>query len=487
MKKTKKNSLGKLHKNHSGGFVVLALAIALSGLGTYFLGSIQVAAAGSATLTLTPASATENTGGTFTEDVYENSGSVGVNAVEANVIFNVTAFQYISSADGSSAGSPFTMCPKSSGLNAAGNEVMIGCAITSTNTTGSQIVAQITFKVLGVPGQTNLVFDNGSNNPSNAGGSGSIYASNITEQSNEANIWNEVTTGASRTIAIAPTSSGSSSSSGSSNSSTSGSSGSSTSKTKSSSSSTKTPTPAPTPTPQTTVTAPTVSNSNGSTSAPSIAKFVSIKVVNNDNAPVPNTSVTIDNQTAKTNSSGIASFTNIPVADYQVALQHGTSKATKNISVSASLSSKPEQRQLTLAVNLTSNNWVIYVFIGAVIVLFLIGSLFGFGFRASKYIKHQHTHPGVAAVGNNATPAEQPQTPSPTEPADPTPTSNVAAPTEQPQPSLVKPADPAPTPPVSSPNSDQQLQPEQVIHPTIVSGSNVPLQAPTDPTSNLPS
>ena len=67
-----------------------------------FLPASTVFATGTATMSITPASGSYTVGNTISVVVNENSGSVGINTVEADLSYNASQLQYVSSAMSSS-------------------------------------------------------------------------------------------------------------------------------------------------------------------------------------------------------------------------------------------------------------------------------------------------------------------------------------------------------------------------------------------------
>jgi chitodextrinase len=153
---------------------VVLFALVFAGLGTYYLSSSH--AAGVGTLTLSPASGPVSLGATVTVTINENSSTTAVNAVEADLTYDQTKLQYVST---NTSTSPFTLVAANSG---GSGSVTIASA-TSTPVSGTQVVAIVTFTAIGT-GSTNVAFS---------------PASGIAESTNNTNILG-TSTGATYTI-----------------------------------------------------------------------------------------------------------------------------------------------------------------------------------------------------------------------------------------------------------------------------------------------
>lgn len=114
------------------------------------------------TIYFNPPSQSYAVGSTFTIDIREDSGSTGVNAVQANVSYPANLLTFVSVAAGTSAGSAFTNVAQSTG---GSGTVSVGagasCSASCTPLTGDQLVAKVAFKV-NTNGVANLSFSNGS-------------------------------------------------------------------------------------------------------------------------------------------------------------------------------------------------------------------------------------------------------------------------------------------------------------------------------------
>jgi hypothetical protein len=106
------------------------------------------------TVYLNPASQTVNGSTDFTVEVRENSGTTGVNAVQANLSYNASILDFVS-IDGST--SAFDVQAQNSG---GSGSIAIGRGKT-TGVTGDQLIAIIHFKSKTVAGTTNIAFTTG--------------------------------------------------------------------------------------------------------------------------------------------------------------------------------------------------------------------------------------------------------------------------------------------------------------------------------------
>jgi len=105
------------------------------------------------TIYFNPPSQGYSVGSTITLDVRENSGTAGVNAVQANFSYPANLLTFVS-ADGSSSG--FTTQAQSTGAN---GQVTLARGVIG-NLTGDQLISKVTFTVSGA-GVANLSFING--------------------------------------------------------------------------------------------------------------------------------------------------------------------------------------------------------------------------------------------------------------------------------------------------------------------------------------
>jgi chitodextrinase len=132
------------------------VTVLIVGAGYYVISSF--AAAGAATLSLSPASLIVANNQTFTVDIREDSGSATVNAVQANLTYPSTSLEFVSVDATTSA---FPLEAQSTG---GGGSVTLARAINGGQTplTGSQLVARVTFKSLMTVGSATVSFGAGS-------------------------------------------------------------------------------------------------------------------------------------------------------------------------------------------------------------------------------------------------------------------------------------------------------------------------------------
>lgn len=106
------------------------------------------------TVYINPLTQTYTQGSTITVEVHENSGSTGVNTVQANFSYPTNLLTFVS-IDGST--SPFTVQAQSTGGNGT---VSIARGVIGS-LTGDQVVATVTFTVNSTPGTAKLAFTTG--------------------------------------------------------------------------------------------------------------------------------------------------------------------------------------------------------------------------------------------------------------------------------------------------------------------------------------
>jgi hypothetical protein len=113
-------------------------------------GSRNTHAASNDTLYISPATATETVGSTFTVAIRENSNSDQVNAVQANLTYSTSNLQFVST---SLSGSAFGITAANSGGSGA-----VSLSLGSTTpVTGDVLIANITFQVTAV-GSGNITY-----------------------------------------------------------------------------------------------------------------------------------------------------------------------------------------------------------------------------------------------------------------------------------------------------------------------------------------
>lgn len=157
-----------LQRNQKWAAIVLTSVLVV--VGVYLLIFAKAAtpptpAAGSgASLSLSPASGSYQSGASFTVDLYEDSGVQEVNAVDIGLSYDSTKLQYISASTSSSSFTPAAAPAASGGTLVITSYVNPG-TISSGNVTGKQQVASITFKALAASGSPTISFVNNSTAP----------------------------------------------------------------------------------------------------------------------------------------------------------------------------------------------------------------------------------------------------------------------------------------------------------------------------------
>ncbi len=145
----------KINKVHS---LVYLLATAIFALVQIFaLRPTPVSAAASASMYLSPSTATIVKGKTIIIKVYENSGSTNVNAVKVNLTYSTSKLSYVSY---SSASSAFPI----EAQNPSGNSSPLTFvrATAPPFKTGAQLVVTVTFKAVASSGTTSVLIGSGS-------------------------------------------------------------------------------------------------------------------------------------------------------------------------------------------------------------------------------------------------------------------------------------------------------------------------------------
>lgn len=354
----------KLKQTLYSGFLAVSLVLLLA-----LMVFGRADAAGSASLALTPGSGQYYVNDTLTVRITENSGGEGVNAVEADLVYDKNVLQFVSIDASDSA---FTIAaPTTTG----GGVVNIPRAIPSVSLTGTQNVASVTFKVIAA-GNSSITF----------AGSSAIVKTSGTQ-----NIWNGAAGGGSYSFVNRPaapsggssspapsggssgsssgsttkpggSSSGSKPSSGGSSAgggSTGGSSGSQSSGGDSSSSSADTGTPV------------TSTDANG--------YFVAIKVLDENSKPVKGAVVSLDNQqTAKTDAEGVAGFLSVANGNHTINVSYSGVSKVQSIAVKTpdpgAKSANIQSFDVKLAGLNEKSSWGLYVILtgaGAMALLFV--------------------------------------------------------------------------------------------------------------------
>jgi len=138
--------------------IIVLVSIPLTVWGVNKIRELRSKAAGSAILYLTPATQNINQNNSFTVQVRENSGSEPVNAVQANLSYDPTKLDYLST---DFTGSAFEVAAESVGGNGT---IRIARGVTGGQpaVTGDKLIATITFKARTIPGTTTVNFAAGS-------------------------------------------------------------------------------------------------------------------------------------------------------------------------------------------------------------------------------------------------------------------------------------------------------------------------------------
>lgn len=366
-------------------------------LGGFLLNSGLSQAAGSASFSLAVTSGSFTKGSKVTLALYENSGSTGTNAVQANIGYDNSKLEIVHQSGGRDAdftGSSFGIVAEAKEAN---GHIRIGAGVTPSGgtgatVTGKQLVAKIIFTVKSGSGSTSFNFESGTN---------------IVDPSDGSNIWNGNTAGGTFGLKSPPGSGGSSKPP---------SSGGSTSKP-------KTPTPATTPT----ITPTEEKKQKANPTEPVIASLnptevgstyiVAIKVLDNDGKPVNNATVSLGGSSSQTDDTGIAGFVGIAAGTYDVEAKAGNKVLGKStITVDGNkVASDVQQFEIKAKKKL---NWTLYAGIGALIlaIIVIIGLLRG-GISGHKRRQASKHH------GLDSPPPSQPTGGSQVTPVAPTPVS----------------------------------------------------------------
>lgn len=328
--------------------------------------------AGTATLSLSPASGSHEINSTFTVAVVENSGSQSVSSIEANLTYDPSKLQFVSINNN---GSPFSTCFGAQG--GGGSVTTGGCTSLGSSATGSQTIANVTFKVLAGSGTTSVNF-----------------ASNSTLlQPDDTDIWNGNTAGGTYTLTTPATGGGGGGSTGGGGGSTStggsGSSGSTSTAPKSGGSTSANP-----GTSNGGSTSATSQNSDTSQTPaynlednnPFTNNMIAVKVTDEAGKPVAGANVKLGDNEAISDASGIASFINVAAGKYKVTVKTANKEITKEIDVQ----DQPGGQVQQFAVELKQPfNWLLII--PAVLLLAIIaGVVFLIIKRRQKRIDDHH-------------------------------------------------------------------------------------------------
>lgn len=314
----------------------------------------SVAAAGSASLTLSPSSGSYVKGSTLSVSINVTSSDL-VNAVQADLTYDTAKLQYVN-VDGT--GSAFDFPLSATG---GGGSVQIARGVSGGGTvSGTKKFASVNFTVLASGATASITFASSSAVLS-PGGSGTT------------NVWNGNTTGGTYTLTApadpAPPASGSSGSG-------SGAAGGS-----------KNPTPAPAAKPQQPAapSQPASPEQPVATVSPSANTnyLVAIKVVDKSNNAKKAVEVRLNDVKVKTDDKGIASFTDVPVGTYTV-----TAFTSKDASVDMTIEVKPGDttaaQSFTFTIPVASSKMWLYVAGGALMLAAAGGGAFLFLVRKRK-------------------------------------------------------------------------------------------------------
>lgn len=148
--KKKLRNLRKADKFNPKALVTFAVIMVAAGL--YVI--LSHAAPPPPTIYLNPASQTVGPSGTVTLEVRENSGTTGVNAVQANFTYPTSQFTFVS-VDAST--SAFTTAAEGTG---GAGQVKIARGLTGS-VTGDQLIAKVTFQATATSGTANMAFTTG--------------------------------------------------------------------------------------------------------------------------------------------------------------------------------------------------------------------------------------------------------------------------------------------------------------------------------------
>ncbi|MCX6727616.1 MAG: hypothetical protein NTX11_02270 [Candidatus Saccharibacteria bacterium] len=282
-------------------------------------------AAGSASLSLTPASGSYPISTNFTVGVFENSGTDTAVGVDAKITYDATKLDFVSV---DTTGGVFTDCP-SAPVGGGGN-VTITCVKFGFSFTGSQKIGNVTFKTKAGTGTTSLGFGS---------------SSAIVKNDGSTNLWNGSTAGGTYTLTT-PTPPPSGGGGGTTTPPPSGGGGGTTKPPAGGSTSPNTTAPANTaPNTNPGTTKPNNSSStNTVTTSPAnelvpvappnaTGKSVSVFVSDANSRAVAGAKVSLGSKTYLTDANGIASFGDVKPGTYTVKIVAATGSASKSFTV----------------------------------------------------------------------------------------------------------------------------------------------------------
>ncbi len=384
-------------------------------------GSTAVLAAGSATLTLDPASGSYAKEASFTVTVHETS-TEQVNAVQADLTYDQTKLQFVS-VDMSTSAFDLNV-PNSNG----NGSVKISAAKSGSSLSGDQIVGKVTFKALVGSGSTSINFAN---------------SSAIVGESPIQDVWDHNPSGGTYSLTGDAPAGG-------------------TTPDPTTPPSTNTPPTKPKPPTTPGTTTPSTSNNTGSDTASSdepgpasqtSGYYVAIKVFDSQKKAVKGASVTIGNQTKITDDGGIASFSIIGTGKYTAVITANGKKVSQPIEVVAGKPTDVQSFNVTLpAGSQTTKKLLIIAPIVLLIILAVAGGLILLKNKKWKKSQQNPTPPASVNPASSTPPAAN------AEPTDDASDSVVIQPTSSTSDeNLIKPTHTAPDANVTDSESDSDV------------------------------
>lgn len=445
----------KLHMKHKP---IATFTLAIVAMGTIIASTLMgnVGAAGNASLSLSPGSSSTVKDSQLTVAI-NMSSTEPVNAIQVGLTYDSSKLQYVSTSATNSAFNAEAV-PTEGGNGSVNITRYISGGSTVSGT--GKLVAGVTFKALASSGSSPITF-----NTSNT---------HISSANTNSEIWDGIQTGGTYSFTSPPAtptpttgnSSGSGGGSGSSSASGSTSSGGTTKPSSGSSSSSSKPAAS-------NKTAQATTNSTQDAAAPAIASsgyIVAIKVTTSSSSPIAGATVKLDNSSQSTDTTGIASFVGVSAGKHKVTVSGPAGKASKDISVSSSVSPTDVQR-FDISVKKPFDFAKLIPIVGGVVGLAVIGFV---GFKLIQKFRGPWAGGGSGGY-QPITPATDPQTPSsdkplsaPTvtlPPSQPAPESSAVSvgsliePKRAPSPAVAPAATPAPTPNIVNASPVEVIQP----------------------------
>ncbi len=371
-----KSTISKKFQNTSLGLRSLYLKLIVAGFATIFM-TVQsvgfVQAAGSAQLSLSPASGSYEINNTLKVTINSTSTDA-INAVQADLNYDASKLELLS-IDKSI--SDFTLACYVSG---GSGSVKVGCADSAT-LTGTKIVASVSFKVLAGSGTTSITFA-----PGNA----------LVRPSDAQNVWNGNTSAGTYTLTSPPPPA------------------------TTTTTTTTTTTPAPTQTPKPTPKSPQPSSpsptpSEPDTTVPAATEIpgylVAVKIIDKDGKPIIGKTVYLGSQLAVSDDSGVASFVNVKPGSYKITEdKDGKGKVLGDVTVNDTPSDPNGVQQFEIKPPAKSKILVYVIpagiFIGLIILLLVSRSAFEkFRSKRREFKKH---FPNQPKNNSGTTPTESP-------------------------------------------------------------------------------